>query len=230
MAAFCKQWMMQKQQFSGANTVQGRYGGCMTPITTLRLISPTALEARGKHYECRIGRGGVAAKGEKREGDLKTPSGEFALRCVYYRPDRMAAPKTALPVIALTPEDGWCDDPKHPLYNQFVKLVPPFVPPAPATPVACGGDGGGLVPSHERLWREDHVYDLIIPLGYNDGGDGPIITGAGSAIFMHIMHEDGVGTEGCIALKREDLLELLAEISGGGAFVQIMAPRDEAGF
>lgn len=210
MAAFCKQWMMQKQQFSGANTVQGRYGVCMTPITTLRLISPTTLEAGGKRYECRIGRGGIAAKGEKREGDLKAPSGEFALRCVYYRPDRMGAPKTALPVIALTPEDGWCDDSKHPLYNQFVKLVPPFVPPAPTTPVACGGDGGGLVPSHERLWREDHVYDLIIPLGYNDGVDGPIIAGAGSAIFMHIMREDGVGTEGCIALKREDLLELLA--------------------
>ncbi len=160
--------------------------------TVMRLLSPTQLQANNRLVACRIGREGIAAVGEKREGDLKTPSGSFALRCVYYRPDRMEAPKTALPVIALTPEDGWCDDPVHPLYNQFVKL--PF-------------DG-----RHEKLWREDHVYDLIIPLGYNDGVESPIIAGAGSAIFMHLMREDGVGTEGCIALKRDDLLELLATV------------------
>jgi L,D-peptidoglycan transpeptidase YkuD (ErfK/YbiS/YcfS/YnhG family) len=172
-----------------------------------------------RHYACTIGRAGIAAPGEKREGDLKTPTGSFAMRCVYYRPDRIAPPKTALPVIALAPEDGWCDDPRHPLYNQCVKLLPPFIPPAPIKPPAGGGHGGGVVPSHERLWREDHVYDLIIPLGYNDGVDDagnptPIIPGAGSAIFMHIMRDDGVGTEGCIALKRDDLLELLARVSG----------------
>lgn len=163
--------------------------------TVMRLLSPTQLQANNRLVACRIGREGIAAVGEKREGDLKTPSGSFALRCVYYRPDRMEAPKTALPVIALTPEDGWCDDPAHPLYNQFVKL--PF-------------DG-----RHEKLWREDHVYDLIIPLGYNDGVESPIIAGAGSAIFMHLMREDGVGTEGCIALKRDDLLELLATVGVG---------------
>lgn len=196
----------------------------MSPINHLRLINETTLEAGGKTYTCRIGRGGIAPTGEKREGDLKTPTGSFALRCVYYRPDRMEAPKTTLPVIPLTPEDGWCDDPTHPLYNQFVKLVPPFVPAKPSNPPACGGDGWGATPSHEKLWREDHVYDLIIPLGYNDGIDeagnpSPIIAGAGSAIFMHLMREDGVGTEGCIALKREDLLELLGVVSEGARVV-----------
>lgn len=159
----------------------------------LTLTSPITLEAGGKTYRCTIGRGGIAALGEKREGDLKTPTGSFAMRCVYYRPDRAAPPKTDLPMIALTPEDGWCDDPAHARYNQAVKL--PFVG------------------RHEKLWREDHVYDLIIPLGYNDGVDGPIIKGAGSAIFMHLMREDGVGTEGCIALNREGLLEVLAASS-----------------
>lgn len=147
-----------------------------------------------KTYACTIGRGGIAALGEKREGDFKTPSGSFPLRACYYRPDRMQAPKTALPLIALSPEDGWCDDPEHARYNQPVTL--PFAG------------------HHEMLWREDHVYDLIVPLGYNDGVDGPIIKGAGSAIFLHIMREDGVGTEGCVALKREDLLELLARVDG----------------
>jgi L,D-peptidoglycan transpeptidase YkuD (ErfK/YbiS/YcfS/YnhG family) len=176
----------------------------MKHISKLRLTSPSTLEAGGKTYACRIGRAGIAPAGEKREGDLKTPTGSYALRGVYYRPDRMQPPKTALPVIALTPEDGWCDEPSHPLYNRPVTL--PF-------------EG-----SHEKLWREDHVYDLIIPLGYNDGFDeagkpAPIVAGAGSAIFMHLMREDGVGTEGCVALKHEDLLEVLGMVSVGARVV-----------
>ncbi len=169
------------------------------PITVMTLTSPSTLEVGGKTYRCTIGRGGIAAPNEKREGDLKTPSGSFALRAVYYRPDRVSAPITALPLIALTPEDGWCDDPEHALYNQPVKL--PFAG------------------RHEKLWRDDHVYDLISPLGYNDGVDGPIIAGAGSAIFMHLMREDGVGTEGCIALKLPDLLEVLASANTSSVIV-----------
>ncbi len=169
----------------------------MSFILELRLIDESTFEAGGKRYACRIGRGGLAEPGQKREGDLKTPRGVFPLRCVYYRPDRVSAPRTALPVIALTPEDGWCDDPAHPMYNRPVKL--PF-------------DG-----RHEKLWREAHVYDLIIPLGYNDGADAsgnptPITPGAGSAIFLHLMRDDGIGTEGCVAMKREDLEELLGGI------------------
>lgn len=153
----------------------------------LTLINDHTLRMGEKEYRCTIGRGGVAAPGEKREGDLKTPTQAMPLRACYYRPDRVEKPRTGLPLIALTPQDGWCDDVAHPLYNQPVKL--PFAG------------------RHETLWREDHVYDLIIPLGYNDG---PIEAGMGSAIFMHLMREDGVGTEGCIALNKADLLEVLA--------------------
>ncbi|MDX2094628.1 MAG: L,D-transpeptidase family protein [Alphaproteobacteria bacterium] len=164
------------------------------PIATLTLVNETTLEAEGKRYACRIGRAGLAAVGEKREGDLKTPRGSFALRGCYYRPDRIAPPlQTALPLMPLTPEDGWCDDPAHALYNQPVKL--PFAA------------------RHEKLWRADGIYDLIIPLGYNDGIDAPVITGAGSAIFMHVMREDGAGTEGCIALAQADLLEVLRRVT-----------------
>lgn len=142
------------------------------------------LQAGKACYACAIGRAGLTA--DKREGDLMTPAGRFPLRFCYYRPDRMAAPETGLPLIPLEPDDGWCDDPAHPLYNQPVKL--PFEA------------------SHEKLWREDHLYDLIVPLGYNDD---PVIPGKGSAIFLHIMRDDGVGTEGCVAVKKEDLLALL---------------------
>jgi L,D-peptidoglycan transpeptidase YkuD (ErfK/YbiS/YcfS/YnhG family) len=169
-------------------------------LSRIKLIDATTLEIAGMRYDCRIGRGGIAAAGEKREGDLKTPTGRFALRASYYRPDRMQPPKTELPLIALTPQDGWCDDPAHPLYNQHVTL------PFPAR--------------HETLWRTDSVYDLIIPLGYNDGADAPIVAGAGSAIFMHLMRDDGVGTEGCIALKRSDLLALLPQFNPS-TFVEV---------
>lgn len=143
------------------------------------------LEAGGRRYACLLGRGGLAD--DKREGDLKTPRGIFLMRGCYYRPDRFPhPPPTGLPVHPLSPADGWCDDPADARYNRPVTLP--------------------CVARHERLWRDDAVYDLIIPLGYNDN---PPIPGKGSAIFMHLMRDDGAGTEGCIALRREDLLGLL---------------------
>ena len=157
-------------------------------IKQLLLQSPTQLLVDGKALACTIGKAGIAT--DKHEGDHKTPSGNFPLRWCYYRPDRVALPKTALPLIALTPEDGWCDDPADPMYNKPVQLP--------------------LKARHEILWRDDHCYDLIVPLGYNDG---PIVPGKGSAIFLHVMHDDGRATEGCIALKQADLLALLPRLS-----------------
>lgn len=159
-------------------------------ISELRLINDHTLQIDGVDYPCTIGRGGIAASGQKREGDLKTPSGIFPLRQCFYRPDRLSVPTTLLPVTALKPNDGWCDDPASPQYNLPVQV-----------PFASG---------HEKLWRDDNVYDLIIPLGYNDE---TIVPGMGSAIFMHVMRDDGVGTEGCIALEKETLLKLLPGFS-----------------
>ncbi|MFZ4124994.1 MAG: L,D-transpeptidase family protein [Rickettsiales bacterium] len=143
------------------------------------------LTLEGREYACVIGRHGMTQ--DKREGDLATPIGKFQLRACYYRPDRITPPPiTQLPLIALSPNDGWCDDPKHELYNKPVKL--PF-------------DA-----SHEKLWREDHAYDIIVPLGYNDE---PIIAGKGSAIFWHLAQPDWRGTEGCVAIERDAMLEIL---------------------
>lgn len=158
-------------------------------MLTRVVVRGNTLTADGVEYPCCIGREGVSS--DKREGDLKTPLGSFAMRWCYWRPDKLAnAPQTQLPLMEITPSDGWCDDPAHALYNQPVTL--PF-------------DA-----SHEKLCREDDVYDLVIPLGYNDD---PVRPGKGSAIFMHLMRPDGVGTEGCIALQREDLLALLPRFS-----------------
>ena len=159
-----------------------------TASERLIVVTPNHLQVNGKRYRCTLGRAGISAS--KREGDGTTPAGEFLLRCCYYRPDRLAPPPTALPLVALSETDGWCDDPAHPAYNQPVKL--PF---------------GAR---HEALWRDDHCYDLIIPLGYNDE---PVVPGRGSAIFMHVMHDDSRATEGCVALRRQDLLAILPNLS-----------------
>ena len=141
-----------------------------------------------QRWLCAIGRGGMV--GDKREGDGATPAGAWPLRRVFYRPDRLAAPATALPLEPLRPELGWCDDPSDPAYNSLVQL------PHPA--------------SHEQLWREDALYDVVAVMGYNDDPPRP---GRGSAIFLHLARPDYGPTEGCVALALADLRTFLAQAS-----------------
>ncbi|MBO0711974.1 MAG: L,D-transpeptidase family protein [Acetobacteraceae bacterium] len=141
----------------------------------------------GQTVRAALGRGGVRAHADKREGDGATPSGLLAIRRVLYRADRLAPPVAAVPIEPIAPEDGWCDDPSHPDYNRMVRL------PHSAR--------------HEALWRQDALYDLIGVLGWNDA---PVERGRGSAIFLHVARADGAPTEGCIALAKPDLCKLLA--------------------
>lgn len=144
----------------------------------------TALSGR---WRCAVGRGGISA--DKREGDGATPIGCWPLRRLLYRPDREERPETGLPLAPLQPDAGWCDDPDSAQYNEPVTL------PHPAR--------------HERLWREDALYDLLVVLGYNDS---PPIPGAGSAIFLHVARDDYAPTEGCVALAKPDLRALLESL------------------
>lgn len=141
-----------------------------------------------KVYSCAFGRGGTVL--DKKEGDGGTPVGTFPLRQVFYRPDRVAPPVTALAIQPLTPAMGWCDETANPLYNQLVWL-----------PYAG---------RHEVLWRADHVYDLILVIGYNDE---PVIPGKGSAIFIHLARKNYPPTEGCLAFNQADLREILAYLT-----------------
>jgi L,D-peptidoglycan transpeptidase YkuD (ErfK/YbiS/YcfS/YnhG family) len=138
-------------------------------------------------YPCTLGRSGV--RRDKREGDGASPAGCFALRAVFYRADRMSPPLTRLPCAAIAREDGWCDAPGDPAYNRKVRL------PYPA--------------SAESLWREDSLYDIVVVLGHNDD---PVVPGEGSAIFLHLMREDGGPTEGCVGVDRQLALALLAAL------------------
>lgn len=158
----------------------------------LVVSSAGRLEYGGEAWPCALGRGGIVA--DKREGDGGTPAGTFPLRRVLYRPDRLQRPATALPVEEIAADQGWCDDPGHRDYNRLVGL--PFAA------------------SHEKLWRDDGLYDLVVILGHNDS---PPVPGKGSAIFMHVARPDYGPTEGCVALARPDLLALLAQCRPGDA-------------
>ena len=141
---------------------------------------------RGRKLRCAIGRGGIS--GDKREGDGATPAGPFPVRRVLYRADRVSRPECVLASEAIAPADGWCDDPTDPLYNQRVQL--PYAG-------RC-----------EALWRDDALYDVVGVLGFNDA---PVVPGRGSAIVLHVARPDFAPTEGCVALSRHDLLDVLKD-------------------
>lgn len=136
-------------------------------------------------FFCLFGKNGVT--NNKIEGDLKTPVGIFPIRKIYYRKDKMGEIKNEnIECIPIEKNFGWCDDINKDEYNKFIKL--PF-------------DG-----RYENLWREDDTYDVVIVIGYNDD---PVIKGKGSAIFLHIARDNMEYTEGCLAIKKDDILKLL---------------------
>ncbi len=134
---------------------------------------------------CALGRAGTRIG--KREGDGATPVGRFGLVNVFYRTDRVPRPATRLPAVPIRPDLGWCDDPADRRYNRPVRL------PYPA--------------SHERLWRADRLYDVVIVLDYNLAHPR---AHAGSAIFLHLAAPDFSPTAGCIAVTPATMRRLLA--------------------
>ena len=163
-------------------------------MSDLILVSPTQLQACNQTFRCASGRGGLSR--DKVEGDGATPIGQFSLGILYYRPDRVQVNNCQLPIFAINETDGWCDDPDHPLYNQLISL--PFLA------------------SHEKMWRQDHVYDIVIVVNYNIS---PIIPGKGSAIFIHLARENYEPTAGCIALNQEDLLFIIPQLTLGSQLI-----------
>jgi L,D-peptidoglycan transpeptidase YkuD (ErfK/YbiS/YcfS/YnhG family) len=136
---------------------------------------------------CALGRAGPVRA--KREGDGGTPLGRHRVLGAYYRPDRMRRPRTALPLRPIRPDDGWCDAPADRRYNNPVRL-----------PYRA---------SHERMWRDDDLYDLVLDLSWNRA---PTIAGRGSAIFLHSARPGFTPTEGCVAVDRRAITRLVERI------------------
>ncbi|GHF15345.1 hypothetical protein GCM10017044_06860 [Kordiimonas sediminis] len=138
---------------------------------------------------CALGAGGVIPQDDKEEGDGATPAGIYPFRRIYYRPDMVEEPVSLYNTKPIRPDMGWCDDVASKYYNKPVGL--PFAA------------------SHEKLWRDDNLYNIIVVLGHNDA---PTVPGKGSAIFMHIAREGYTPTRGCIALSEDDLTRMIRQL------------------
>jgi L,D-peptidoglycan transpeptidase YkuD (ErfK/YbiS/YcfS/YnhG family) len=136
-------------------------------------------------FPCLLGKAG--RRHVKREGDGASPIGRWKLEQLYYRPDKMLKPQTAMKSKPMRPNDGWCDAKTHRSYNRHVAL--PFAA------------------AHEKLWRLDQAYDLVCTTNHNQC---PRKQDSGSAIFLHVINQGATGTEGCIALSQKHLRMVLA--------------------
>ena len=145
------------------------------------------LKYKNLKFKCALGKAGIGKKRE--EGDNITPKGSYKLLKLFYRSDRIPNFKTVLKKKKINKKMGWCDDVNNKNYNKLINLPSSF--------------------SHEKLFRKDNIYDLIIPINYNTK---KIVKGKGSAIFLHVAKKNYEPTRGCIALKKKDLILLLKSI------------------
>jgi L,D-peptidoglycan transpeptidase YkuD (ErfK/YbiS/YcfS/YnhG family) len=141
------------------------------------------LKYKDLKFKCALGKAGIRKK--KKEGDNITPKGIYKIIKIYYRDDRIKKISSKFKLIKITKKMGWCDDPKSKKYNQLIKLPNKY--------------------SHEKLYKKNNTYDLLLVLDYNMK---PIVKNKGSAIFIHVAKRNYKPTAGCIALKKKDLLKL----------------------
>ena len=145
------------------------------------------LRYKNLKFKCAIGKAGIGEK--KIEGDNITPKGTYKIIKIYYRKDRIKELVSQIKLIKIKKNMGWCDDPKSKKYNQLIYLPTKY--------------------SHEKLYRRDNIYDIILVLNYNIK---PIIKNKGSAIFVHVVKKNYKKTAGCIALKKNNLMKLVLKI------------------
>ena len=146
------------------------------------------LKYKNLKFRCSFGKGGIGKK--RREGDNITPKGIYRIVNVYYRQDRIKKILSKLKLTKIKKNMGWCDDPDSKNYNQLIKVPAKY--------------------SHEKLFKSENIYDLIIVLNYNMT---PVIRNKGSAIFIHVAKKNYNKTAGCIALKKKHLVKLIEKIN-----------------
>lgn len=132
-----------------------------------------------------IGRNGP---GRQREGDGKTPVGDFGLICGF---GAKSDPGTALPYIPVTEHTWCCGD--EAAYNRIIDMR--------QLPHECRG---------ERLADYLPEYNYGIFFDYNR----ECVPGLGFAIFLHCRGSKPY-TEGCIAVDERDMISLLRNVDSG---------------
>ena len=152
------------------------------------LIKNKYLTFNNYRIKCAVGKRGIKKK--EREGDYITPIGEFKIKYLLYRKDRVRKLKTVLKKIVIKKDMGWCDDPKSKKYNKLITTPSKY--------------------SFEKIFKKENIYDIILVLNYNMS---PIVKDKGSAIFIHIATKNYKSTEGCVAIKKKQLLKMLKSIT-----------------
>ena len=151
------------------------------------LINKNYLTYNKLKLKCAVGKKGIGNK--RKEGDLITPKGQFKIKYILYRKDRIKI-STRLKKKIIKKNMGWCDDPRSSFYNKLVRL--PFAY------------------KHEKLFKKENIYDIILVLNYNMK---PIKKNKGSAIFIHVAKNNFKSTKGCVAIKKINLIKLIREIN-----------------
>ncbi len=128
----------------------------------------------------------------KREKDGRAPAGIFELGKIYTH-DRQLPPGSDYPFHRVTDADAWIDDPNHPLYNQHVVIDDPRNPPPWF--------------EKQRMRLGDAAYRWLIDIKHNRG---PIVPGAGSAIFFHIRRGPTRPTHGCTTMEGTRLAQMIS--------------------
>lgn len=136
--------------------------------------------------KCAIGKKGIGYK--KKEGDLITPKGKFKIKLILYRKDRVKL-KTKLRKVAIQKNMVWCDDPRSQKYNQLVKLPSNF--------------------RYEKLYKKENIYDIVLVLNFNMS---PTKKNKGSGIFIHVAKKNYKKTEGCVAIRKFELLKIVRKL------------------
>ena len=152
------------------------------------LKNKETLRYKNFYFKCVIGKKGLTVN--KKEGDKKTPCGLFGIDKLYFRKDRIKIIDTKIKSIPIKKHMGWCDDNRNSKkYNKLISVSKKI--------------------KHEKMYRKDSIYDLVIPIKYNFLKPK---LGKGSAIFLHIT-KNYKPTAGCIAISKNDFLILLRLIN-----------------
>ena len=152
------------------------------------LIRNKLLNCGNYKVKCAVGKRGIKIK--KKEGDLITPKGQFKIKCVLYRKDRIGRLNTKLKKTPIKKNMGWCDDPSSKFYNKLINFPFKF--------------------NAEKLYKRENIYDIILVLNFNMN---PIRKNKGSAIFIHIAKKKFTPTKGCVAISKNVLKKILSKIN-----------------
>lgn len=151
-------------------------------------------------WKADIGGHGFAPDGQKREGDLRTPTGAYDLGFAF---GVLADPGAKLEYRRITSSSiVWDDDPSSSRYNQWVDTATQSV-------------GNDPEPMYNRP-----AYDYGVVIDYNAART----PGLGSAIFLHVTK--GTPTAGCVAIPEDDLVALLRWLDPAKRPRVVMGARD----